>query len=93
MSKHEQCDEYGCYPGVCTKFAIDDAKRGCGDLQFSGQDSSLSGCGSCCVFCVPVAFVLDIAFFIPCGIVWGTKKGVNKCQNNKPKVVIQIQPH
>ncbi len=92
-NNNDQCDEYGCYPGVLTKFAVDDTKRGCGDYQFSGQDSAISPCGSgCCIFCVPVAFVLDIAFFIPCSIGWGVNKCKNKCKI-KAKPVITIQPH
>ncbi len=86
-NNNDQYTDYGCYPGVITKFAVDDTNRGCGDYQFSGQDSAISPCGSCCIFCIPIAFVLDIAFVIPCSIGWGIKK----CQyKNKPKVVIQI---
>ena len=93
-NSNDPCDVYGCYPGVLTKFAIDDTKRGCGDLQWSGQDSTLGPCGSgCCIFCVPIAFFLDVVFFIPCGLGLGVNEIVKKCQNKKPKVTIVIQPH
>ncbi len=92
---NDQCQQYGCYPFVMTKFAIDETERGCGDLQFSGQNSTLSpcGCGGCCVFCVPIAAILDIGFFIPCGLGWGVNKIKDKCKEKKPKVTIVIQPH
>ncbi len=85
-------DKYGCYPGVITQFAYDDTKRGCGEYQFSGQRFSITPCGSCCIFCLPVTVILDIAFFIPCGLGWGANKLIKKCKKEKPQVTIQNQP-
>jgi hypothetical protein len=92
-----ECDQYGCYPGVMTQFTIDETERGCNDWQFSGQKSTICpcSCGGSCVFCVPISFVLDIAFIIPCGLGWGINKIVKEYKQTKPqkpKITIVIQP-
>ncbi len=97
MAQNDECDAYGIYPFVCTKFAIDDTERGCGDLWASGQNSALSLCGSCCVFCIPVTIALDLGFLVPVLGIWGGRKLMHKCKNKTNVIenqsqVIETQP-
>ena len=86
------------YPFNLTRFSIEEVKVGCQDSFMSGNHSGQC-LGDCCIWCIPVSIVIDLALCVPFGLYCmsdmclkgkGKSKGTIKIQTVDP-VKIQIQ--
>ncbi len=65
-----------------TEATIDECMTGCNSGNFaSGETDGNTGCSSCCVFCIPVAFLGDLLKMPYSGI----KAVVKACSKDVPQ--------